>query len=75
MTSLSLGLSKNDIIEYLGARLDEDETPDAMDESLEAEILEKTPEIISEMCVGNNIGNRAPQCSLMDTYLSFYSFP
>ena len=33
------------------SRLDEDETPDAMDESLEADILEKVPENISEMCV------------------------
>jgi len=50
--SVSVGPSKNDIIEYLRVRLDEDETPDAMDESLEAEILEKIPENMSEMCVG-----------------------
>jgi len=44
--------TKGDIIGYLRVRLGEDETPDAMDASLEAEILEKIPENISEMCVG-----------------------
>jgi len=50
--SLSVGPSKDDITTYLHSRLGEDETPDAMDESLEAEILEKIPENMSEMCVG-----------------------
>jgi len=50
--SLSVGPSKDDITTYLRARLSEDETPDAMDESLEADILVKIPENISEMCVG-----------------------
>ena len=44
--------TKGDIIGYLRVRLCEDETPDAMDASLEAEILEKIPENLSEMCVG-----------------------
>jgi len=47
--TISVGPSKDDIIEYLRLRLDEDETPDAMDESLEAEILEKIPKNMSEM--------------------------
>jgi len=47
--SLSVGPSKNDITEYLRLRIDEDETPDAMDDSLAAEILEKIPEKMSEM--------------------------
>ena len=47
--SLSVSPSKGDITTYLHARLGEDETPDAMDESLEAEILEKISENISEM--------------------------
>jgi len=47
--SVSIGPSQNDIMEYLRFRLDEDETPDAMDESLKAEILEKIPERMSEM--------------------------
>ena len=38
---MSVGPSQNDIMEYLRLRLEEDETPEAMDESLEAEILEK----------------------------------
>ena len=52
VTSVSLGVSKNDIMEYLRVRLNEDETPDAMDGSLEADILEKIPENMSEMYVG-----------------------
>ena len=47
--SVPVGANKDDIMEYLRLRLDEDETPDAMDESLEAEILEKIPEKMSEM--------------------------
>jgi len=50
--SLPVGPSKGDITTYLHARLGEDETPDAMDEGLEADILEKIPENISEMYVG-----------------------
>ena len=49
--SVSVGPSHGDIITYLRAKLDEDETPDAMDESLEADILQKIPENISEMYV------------------------
>ena len=52
LISVSVSPSRNDIIEYLRARLDEDETPDAMDESLEADILEKIPQNMSEMYVG-----------------------
>ena len=47
--SVSICPSKDDIITYLRARLAEDETPDAMDESLEADILKKIPENISGM--------------------------
>jgi len=50
--SISIGSRKDDIIEYLRVKLDEDETPDAMDESLMAEILDKIPENVSEMYVG-----------------------
>jgi len=52
VTSLSIGPSKGDITMYLCARLGEDEMPDAMNESLKADILEKIPENMSEMCVG-----------------------
>ena len=40
---------------YLCDRLAEEVTLDAIDESLEAEILEKSPENISEMRVGEKI--------------------
>ena len=49
VTSVSLSPNKEDIIRYLHVRLGEDETPDAMDESLVADILEKIPENVSEM--------------------------
>ena len=50
--SFSVSPTRGDITAYIRARLDEDETPDAMDESLEADILEKIPEHIPERCVG-----------------------
>jgi len=53
--SISVCPAKGDIIEYLRVRLSEDETPDAMDASLEGEILEKIPENISEMWVGTMV--------------------
>jgi len=49
--SVSTIPTREDIITYLRVRLGEDETPDAMDESLEADILEKIPENTSEMYV------------------------
>ena len=53
--SVPVGPSRNNIIEYLRLRLDEDETPDAMDEGLEADILEKIPQNMSEMYVGATV--------------------
>ena len=58
--SLSVGPVRDDIIEYLRVRLDEDETPDAMDESLAAEIMEKIPGSMSEMDVGARILEISP---------------
>ena len=49
VTSISLCPTRDDIIGFLRVRLSEDEIPDAMDSSLEAEILEKIPENISDM--------------------------
>ena len=49
--SISLGPTRDDIIRFLQVRLSEDETPHAMDENLEAEILERIPGSISEMWV------------------------
>ena len=51
VTSLSITPRRGDIITYLRSRLEEDTNPDAMDSSLEAEILRKIPENISEMYV------------------------
>ena len=51
VTSLSITPMHDDIISYLHSRLDEDTTPDAMDSSLEADILKRIPEDISEMYV------------------------
>jgi len=47
--SVSPGTSKDHIIEYLHVRLNEDETPDAMDKSLEANIVEKILKNMSAM--------------------------
>ena len=49
--SVSITPRRRDIIGYLRTRLDEDTIPDAMDSSLEADILEKIPDNISEMYV------------------------
>jgi len=51
VTSLSISTERDDMIRYLHSRLEEDTTPDAMDSSLEAEILRKIPENVSEMYV------------------------
>jgi len=45
--SVSIGPTRDDIITYLRARLRDDETPDAMDERLEEDILEKFPKNVS----------------------------
>ena len=49
VANLSIGPTRDDIVGFLRVRLSEDETPDAMDESLEADILKKIPGNISEM--------------------------
>jgi len=49
VAAISVGPTRDDIVRFLRVRLSEDETPDAMDESLEADILEKIPGSISEM--------------------------
>jgi len=50
VTSVFVGPARDDIVRFLRARLSDDKTPDAMDLSLEEEILEKIPASISEMC-------------------------
>ena len=49
VTSLSISPRRDDIIRYLHIRLGEDPDPDAMDSSLEADILKRVPEDISAM--------------------------
>jgi len=49
--SMSISPKKGDITTYLRSRLAADTTPDAMDSTLEADILEKIPADVSEMYV------------------------
>jgi len=49
VASICLAPTRDDIVGFLRVRLSEDETPDAMDSNLEAEILEKIPGSISDM--------------------------
>jgi len=49
VTSLSISPRRDDIVTYLRGKLAADPTPDARDNNLEAEILEKIPSDISEM--------------------------
>ena len=51
VTTISTSPKRDDVIRYLHARLSEDTTPDAMDRSLEVDILKKIPDDISEMYV------------------------
>ena len=52
---------RDDIIRYLRSKLDEDTVPDAMDGSLEADILNKIPEDISEMYVEATTFRKLPK--------------
>ena len=72
--SVAVAPSKDDIITYIRVRLGEDETPDAMDESLEADILAKIPENISETCVGM-VMLQILLLSFSNRYIGFCSFP
>ena len=51
VTSLAISTKRDDIIRYLHSRLEEDTIADAMDSSLEAEILKKIPADVSEMYI------------------------
>ena len=51
VATLSISTKRDDIVRYLHSRLEEDTTPDAMDISLEGDILRKIPEDVSEMYV------------------------
>ena len=56
VTSLPISTKRDDIVRYLHSRLEEDTVPDAMDRSLEAEIMKKIPEDVSEMYVETPLG-------------------
>ena len=72
VTSVSIAPRRDDIISYLHNRLDEDTTPDAMDSSLEADILKRIPEDISEMYVQASLGKISQSYPLTDIYLDSY---
>ena len=61
VASVSISPTGGDIIRFLRVRLVQDETPDAMDEDLEADILEKIPQNTSEMCVRASIVKISPR--------------
>ena len=61
VASVFISPRRDDIIRYLHSRLHEDTNPDAMDSSLEADILKKIPEDISEMYVRATAPGKLPQ--------------
>ena len=67
-TSVSVGPTNDDIVTFLRVRLSEDETPDAMDEILEADILEKISGSISEMWVAVTAENPIPHYRLIGMF-------
>jgi len=73
VTSMSISPKRDDIVTYLRSRLATDTTPDAMNSTLEADILEKIPSDISEMYVGAVALRRLAKLSiiLIDTGLDF----
>ena len=73
--SVSVGPIRSDIITYLRARLRDDEIPDAMDESLEEDILEKIRDNISEMCLTAVMPGIPPYAVGWWVCIGFYSFP
>ena len=59
--SVSISPKRDDIVAYLRSRLAADTTPDAMDSTLEADILKKIPDDISEMYVEVATVRKLPQ--------------
>ena len=51
VVNVSVAPKKDDIVAYIRDMLDNDLDPEAMNERLEANILQKVPESMSEMCV------------------------
>jgi len=69
--SLPISTKRDDVIRYLRRRLEGDTTPDAMDSCLEADILRKIPEDISEMYVETTPAKHFNH-PLTDTYLGSF---
>ena len=61
ITSISISPKRDDIIGYLQSKLDEDTNPDAMNSSLEADIMKKIPKDVSEMYVEVTALGKLPQ--------------
>ena len=59
--SISISPKRDDIVAYLRSRLAADTTPDAMNSTLEADILKKIPDDISEMYVVATTLGKLPQ--------------
>jgi len=57
VASVSISPKRGDIIRYLHSRLAADTTLDVMDSTLEADILKKIPDDISEMYVEAILGS------------------
>ena len=49
VVAVSITPTKDDIVRFLWAKLKEDATPDAMDRSLQEDIIKNIPEMVSEM--------------------------
>ena len=60
ITSISISPKRDDIVTYIHSRLAADTTPDAMDSTLEVEILRKIPNDISEMYLETTIPRKLP---------------
>ena len=61
VSSMSIRSKRDDIATYLRSRLAADTTPDAMDSTLEAEILKKIPNDVSEMYVETTARRKLPR--------------
>lgn len=71
VTAACISPRGGDITQYIRARLDEDTTPNAMDRSLQAEILKTIPRKVPEMYVVATELGPILSCLLTDIYLVF----
>ena len=59
--SIDITPGKDDVTEYLRTRLKDDTNPDAMDRTLETDVLRKIPEDVSDMYVEATTQYKLPQ--------------